>query len=272
MYLKIGFTLGLFIFGIIISFAQEDKNKQIYKRLNSLATNISRELVIDIDYKGNLTSRMLNKLAKKASESDLMALTRHSSPNVRFYAIYLLTQNFDSIPYLDLAQHFLYDLDSVEVAEWTTLSHGPALKQFNKQVLGELALQMLGTSSYTGFIPRNSFKCQPYTWANPAQLKAIDSLLVCNPNELIQTRDVLSYNASIPAHYPCIRSLVEHYDKPEALYALAKFQKDSDVNLILQEVIRTGAIWVLKAFQHPTFLTFLASTSLITIPLTYMQI
>ena len=188
-------------------------------------------------------------LKKQASLAELLELTKHPSPAVRVYAFWALTAH----PDIDLTSVLLdHSGDTSEVGYqsgcevWSETVGDVMFKAINQN-----ADHLLGHPQMSK-IPPQAFK-------------NIEKLLVLLNSPLDSASVALTHIDPLPQLYPKIRELLVKEHKQAALVALAKYQKDQDISLILtssgkRNNAKEGFSYTYQAishFPHPDFFPLL---------------
>lgn len=177
------------------------------------------------------------ELKEKATSTELIELLNHPNPTVRSYAFWALADNH-SIDLLPIVISHISDIEEVETLFGCIGG--------NKKV-GDFMVD----------IARESKKL------SPKQLAELDNILIYTPNNLRARDNAIKRSETIESLYPRIRELVIKDKNNSALVALAKYQKEQDIDLILDfkdEKSNAGNGYIYLAisnFPHPDFFPFL---------------
>ncbi|HEY0976057.1 MAG TPA: hypothetical protein VGE21_01195 [Flavobacteriales bacterium] len=185
------------------------------------------------------------ELCRCATPDELRSLTAHPSPIVRGYAFWALSSNGGSDLLPILLQH-IGDTAAVDV-QFGCVVHHPRVGDFLIDVV-------------------NGRYGKGEAGLGPAQRAQLDSVLLFTPNNLEARSDLLLEVGPEPALYPRIRELTRTEQDPCALVALAKYHKEEDVPLILDQYVRdlseegrevVHPLEAIQEFPHPAFRTTL---------------
>ncbi len=190
-------------------------------------------------------------LKKYASVAELLELTKHPSPAVRVYAFWGLTEQSN----IDLTALFLehsYDNKVVPYQLGCEVWSVP---------VGDIMIQALTHTPSAEFYnlhpQKNKF--------SPQAFKNIEQSLVLSNSPLESASVALTHIDPLPQLYPKIRELLVKEHKQAALVALAKYQKEQDISLILTSTgkrnnAKEGFLYTYQAishFPHPDFFPLL---------------
>lgn len=245
MRLCIAILLNLFALG---SWAQTKfDSASISPDTKSILKTIEKDNVVPADSMGLRFGFLpkdypLTLLRKKVSVHELKQLTNHNNPIVRCYAFKALTMVSEPDAFSIVIKH-LDDSATVETA------HGCLLR---REFVGDFFVSVY--MGYEAIAPK------------PSHVKTLDSLLAFEPNNLNARSWALRTLKPEEKYYDVIRSIAIKERVPGALIALAKFQKEQDVDLIMDARV-TGEFYTylplmanfqaIAEFPHPSFLPFL---------------
>ncbi|OFX39146.1 MAG: hypothetical protein A2X08_09865 [Bacteroidetes bacterium GWA2_32_17] len=199
----------------------------------NIIEQISKETHIEFDPYYKLKKEYIETL-KSFNLEYLFNLTSHPNPNVRYYSIFVLTQYFDSIPYLEIAKKHINDTIKLTFKYLDYNMSSPYQTYTN--ILSEEFIRLIGTSELCTIDLRNIQSFIPYLvrTKNEKGKREIDSLLICSLNNLEQTKQLLTGRVVIPGCYKQVRKKVKKYHDPYALIALSKYKRSSDIHLLLK--------------------------------------
>ncbi|OFX39145.1 MAG: hypothetical protein A2X08_09860 [Bacteroidetes bacterium GWA2_32_17] len=231
--------LAIILFSIFINELSFSQNNICYPpKIQEVIELISKEDIIKVNPAGVLDTHYVNILKTFADKDKLVPLTYHSSPKVRFFAIYVLTQYFDDIPFLKIAEKHLNDTSAVIIMEWPDISDGPITSNTYKEKLNKIFIELIGSAGVGCYELKNSYRNYPYLKRvkNEKGIREIDSLLICTPNKLQQTQNLLLGREPIKGCYKCVKKMVRKDNNYVALVALSKFKKKKDIHFILSHL------------------------------------
>jgi hypothetical protein len=227
---------------------QFDKTK-ISKQTVKVITKIEKvnELMGSAIYESGVRPRQYDnftELQKKATQSELIALTNHPNGVVRCYAFWALSFNH-SVDLLPIIIKHINDTTSID-------------KQFgclgNTEQVGDFFINIV-TPQY---VDLNSKKL------TKTEYEYLDSILVYTPNSLIAKENAISRIKPTEALYVRTRELVIKERNQSALVELAKYKREQDIPLILNNKVGNkpddGFFFTYKAimeFPHFIFFPFL---------------
>jgi hypothetical protein len=152
------------------------------------------------------------KLAKLATDEELMALTNDTNAVVRCYAFQALLERRHIDPFHVLLLH-LSDTANVHT-RYGCIG--------NIQKVGDFYLACINTSSGGADIRR----------LNKTQQKIVDSMLIFGNNDLVARDELLNRLPVEHKYYSRVRGLVINENSLEAMIGLAKFKRRQDIPLI----------------------------------------
>jgi len=185
------------------------------------------------------------ELRKKATTPELIELTDHPNATVRCYAFWALTYD-STINLFPIVLDHIGDSATVET-------------QFGCTIMGE----RVGDFFISMVTPQ--YNDPEANKLDSIQLAALDSALIFSSNELWAKSTAIRRVEPTENMYPKIRELVVNEQHPQALVTLAKYQREQDVQLILnfQEQHRFkengfGSTYrAISLFPHPDFMPLL---------------
>ena len=154
---------------------------------------------------------MLKSIAKK---EELVELTSDKNKIVRCYAFWALSY-YDSVDLFPIILEHIDDNQKIDIQLYDLIETGKKVGDFFIEV---------ATS------PKSFFGTNKLT---PEQITKLDYLLITTPNELNSTNEVLMRIKPAPELYSRIRDLYLKNNNQSALVALAKYRKEQDIHLIL---------------------------------------
>jgi len=185
------------------------------------------------------------QLREQATTNELTALTQHPNPSVRCYAFWALAYN----PSVDLYPIVLDHIsDTVKVYTQFGCIGG-------EEAVGDFFIELV-TPQYV------DLRVQKF---DSTQLAKLDSVLIYTPNDLYATNSAIRRATASEQLYPKIRELVTQENDQTALILLARYQKEEDIELILQNREKSksdegGFFYTYQAisqFPHPAFFPLL---------------
>lgn len=202
----------------------------------------------------NVQDKNFLALKGAATQDELVELTQHPSPAVRFYAFLALTdrENLNLEPIL--------------------IEHINDNEDVSLQIGCEVLSSSIGDLLIRSADPESNFfnKRARMNKLTPTQFQTLSKSLITLDSKLEITDKVLTNIEPIPELYSKIRSLVIDNNNQAALVALAKYQKQQDVELILNSSgkgnnEKEGFVYTSLAishFPHPDFFQFIKNHAL----------
>lgn len=184
-------------------------------------------------------------LRETASQQELEELTNHPNAVVRCYSFWALSYHSEA-DLFSIAVDHINDTTQVETLFGCLGGY---------EMVGDFFINIITP----GYI---DLKVQKM---DSAQMHQLDSILIYTPNELYTTDQALNRIESTEAIYPRIRELVVEEQNQTALVKLASYQREEDIELILNnrqedEKEESGYFYTYKAiaaFPHPRFFPLL---------------
>ena len=185
------------------------------------------------------------KLKEKASTEELKALTNHPNPTVRCYAFWALSHDH-SVDLFPIIMDHIND-DEMVSTQFGCIGYAQQVGDF---FIGVVTPNLIDLDSKK---------------LDSLQLVTRDSILIYTSNETY-AKSVAIRNAEPTAQlYPKLRALVTAHNDQEALVSLAKYQKEQDIELILnnraESPFKEGGFFhtyrAISHFPHPHFLPLL---------------
>lgn len=235
---------------------QFDKTK-ISKQTVKVIKKIEKvnELMGSAVYESGVRPRQYDnftELQKKATQTELIELTNHPNGVVRCYAFWALSFN-SSVDLLPIIIKHINDTTSIDT-QFGCLG--------NTEQVGDFFINIV-TPQY---VDLNSKKL------TKTEYEYLDSLLVYTPNSLIAKENAISRIKPTEALYVRTRELVIKERNQSALVELAKYKREQDIPLILNNKVGNkpddGFFFTYKAiaeFPHPTLFPFLKKNLLETL-------
>jgi hypothetical protein len=235
---------------------QFDKTK-ISKQTVKVVTKIEKvnELMGSAVYYSGMKPKQYDnfeELQKKATQTELMELTNHPNGVVRCYAFWALSFN-SSVDLLPIIIKHINDTTSIDT-QFGCLG--------NTEQVGDFFINIV-TPQY---VDLNSKKL------TKTEYEYLDSILVYTPNSLIAKENAISRIKPTEALYVRTRELVIKERNQSALVELAKYKREQDIPLILNNKVGNkpddGFFFTYKAiteFPHPTLFPFLKKNLLETL-------
>ncbi|MBD79622.1 MAG: hypothetical protein CL840_11950 [Crocinitomicaceae bacterium] len=244
-------TTLLFLFLLLTSYGQSNfDSSKISKGTNKIADDIEEVGVVmnsGIGYAGIRPKQYDNfiHLKEKATSDELKALTNHASPTVRCYAFWALSYDHS----VDLFSIVLDHIDDTAMVDTQFGCIG------SSKPVGDFFISVV-TPRY---IDLNSKKL------DSAEFATLDSTLIYSTNYLWAKTKAINRAKPTEKLYPVIRELVVTDKHQPALVTLAKYLKEQDVKLILNNQFKSqykgsGFLYTYKAicqFPHPDFFPLL---------------
>jgi hypothetical protein len=227
---------------------QFDKTK-ISKQTEKVVTKIEKvnELMGSAVYYSGMRPKQYDnfeELQKKATQTELIELTNHPNGVVRCYAFWALSFNH-SVDLLPIIIKHINDTTSIDT-------------QFgcigDTEQVGDFFIDIV-TPQY---VDLNSKKL------TKTEYEYLDSILVYTPNTLIAKENAISRVKPTEAFYARVQELVIKERNQSALVAIAKYHREKDIPLILNNKVgnkpNDGYFYTYKAiteFPHPMFFPLL---------------
>ncbi|MEO9256942.1 MAG: hypothetical protein ABI207_01095 [Crocinitomicaceae bacterium] len=255
----------LFLFKPNIAFTQDATKQVISNNISELLKNFSKEDTIKTNSNQIFENQYAIQLQKEVTKDELIILTNNSNPIVRFYAIFFLTQNFNDFPYLNIAKDHLKDTANIQLEKWYFNSEGHSIKKVISEKLNKIFVQLIGCTNYDEYDRNISYKYISYLKKNNIKTVKVDSLLLCEPNNLDYTKQLFQMITKDPIKgcYECIRKRIIQDSNYNAIILLSSYQNTKDIDLITKSVvlgsindIRTKFI-AFPIFQSPKLFNFL---------------
>lgn len=171
------------------------------------------------------------ELKKNASVEELTTLTDHPNGVVRCYSFWALI-SLKNVDLFSIIKNHLTD-DAIVQTQFGCIG--------SNEKVGDFYLQLV-TADYededTKFLSEKEFK-------------KLDSLLIYSENRLNMRFDAISKAEPTEILYPKLRELVLEENNQSALVTLARYQKESDIELILKNNDSdNGSFYTYKAIQN----------------------
>ncbi len=218
-------------------------NSQISKSTDQIVRKIAKINVVmsSVVGEGGERPRQYDnfvKLREKATTQELTQLTGHPNPAVRCYAFWALTGN----PAVDLLPVLLAHIND----------NNPVKTLFGC-IMGEKKAGDFFIDIATGYGDSNS------EFLTARQRAVLDSTLIYSSNELNAKSEAIARAEPTELLYPKLRDLVITQNDQSALVTLARYQKEQDVELILQNQARSkpeekeyfATYQAIQYFPHP---------------------
>lgn len=185
------------------------------------------------------------ELKKNASINELVTLTNYPNGVVRCYSFWALL-DLKNVDLFSIAKNHLSD-DTIVYTQFGCVG--------NDEKVGDFYIRLL-TTNYEDEDGNEGKKL-----LSEKQVKELDSLLIYSENNL-DSKYLAIENAEPNENlYPTVRELVIKQHNQNALVALSKYKKESDIELILKNVDTIhNHFYTYKAIQNfpdPRFLSFL---------------
>lgn len=185
------------------------------------------------------------KLKTHATSQELIELTNHYNPTVRSYAFWALSHDH-SVDLFPILLNHINDNEFVKTQFGCIISSEP---------VGDFFIAIVTPEQI-------DLKAKKL---DSIQFATLDSILIFTPNNLNAKSAAINRATPTENLYPKLRELVLKTNNQEALVTLAKYQKDRDIELILNNkeessIDDEGFFYTYKAiseFPHPDFLPLL---------------
>src|SRR4030095_177549 len=235
-------AIFILIFSLNHSGTSQINNLKISKRTAKAVSKIEKinELMSSAVYNAGIRPEQYDnflELQNKATTDELITLTNHSNGVVRCYAFWALSEDSSANLLPIIIQH----INDNELVKTQFGCIG------SREKVGDFFASMATLSYYeSGYL---------------------DSLLIYAPNSL-QAREYAIERARPTEHlYARVRELVIEENNQTALVALAKFQKEEDIRLILKYKDKNDrynrrffTYRAISEFPHPAFVGMLTSS------------
>ncbi|MCB0598057.1 MAG: hypothetical protein KDD28_28525, partial [Phaeodactylibacter sp.] len=230
---------------------------QVRPEIMALANRIKTVAITSVSYTSKnfqLKDSLAITLLQSATVEELLELTEHASPIIRTTALFALLNRpeKDSLELQELVPRHFYDTAEVHIEIWGEY------KDNWKPKVGELFLHTIG-----GYTNRPFWENDGFALAEDRQ-RWLDSLFICSPTSFSELKQQLFWKwEPQEAMYPCIRQLVESGQDSFASTFLAKYQNESDIELITAYLPAVDGEWSNYTwlpfwfFRHPQMFSFL---------------
>jgi hypothetical protein len=159
---------------------------------------------------------LCTELLKTATSDELIKLTKHKKPAVRVYAIWCLNEKKDINLYSVILNH---------------IQDNQTVKTYFADMTRE---RMVGDF----FVSVNNI--------TKSQRESLDSLLLYKDNKLSHTNSILREIDPTNKNYDRIRALAKK--REFAVIALSKYQKEEDIKLIQEQILK-NSYFTIKAIE-----------------------
>lgn len=244
--MKTAITIIGFLFALSVQAGdvhQEGELSFIVREIVDDIAEINRVMGFAVGYAGRTPGQYGNfkRLQAAASKDELIYLTQHANTTVRCYAFWALS--YDSTADLfPIVKDHITDYDLVET------QFGCIVDQC---YVGDFFLSVAsGNIDHIG---------HPLSFE---QLRQLDTILLTTPNNLSAKYGAIDRVELTEDTYPTIREFVVRETNETALVALAKYQKKTDIPVILNFPEDDGHFYTYRAISHfpdPEFFPFLAT-------------
>jgi hypothetical protein len=215
---------------------QFDKTK-ISKKTNKIVEEImliNEVMSSAIGYSGEKPKQYDNftELRNKATQKELLELTSHPNGVVRCYAFWALSyiQSVDLLPVI---------IKHIDDEEFVSTQFGCI---GSKEKVGDFFINCINPD--VGKL-------------TVSESKYLDSILIYIPNQLYAKEDAINRAELTEFFYKRVRELVIKEKNQSALVAIAKYKREQDVSLILNNKNDYYTYQAIALFPHPDFLPFL---------------
>ncbi|KOP36319.1 hypothetical protein DBB36_20820 [Flavobacterium sp. WLB] len=175
------------------------------------------------------------ELKKNASINELVTLTNYPNGVVRCYSFWALL-DLKNVDLFSIAKNHLSD-DTIVYTQFGCLG--------SDEKVGDFYIRLL-TTNYEDEDGNEGKKL-----LSEKQVKELDSLLIYTENNLDSKYLAIENAEPNEILYPTVRELVIKQHNQNALVALAKYRKESDIELILKNKDEnTGNFYTYKAIQN----------------------
>ncbi len=209
LWILLVFTLYLFsqpVFG----------SNEITTEIADVLIKIEKDGILKIGQDGLVNKKQENYFAMLKSAAkieELIELTSHKNKIVRCYAFCVLT-------HYHTADLFSVILNHIDDNEYVTLHFHDTIQDMK---VGDFFI----------YVATSKESFSESTKLTPEQIISLDSLLIKIPNKLNSRNKALMRVKPVSALYPRIRELYLKDNNQSALVALAKYRKEKDIELIL---------------------------------------
>lgn len=183
-------------------------------------------------------------LQQYASKAELEELTNHSNGVIRSYAFWALSHDTSANLFPIVINH-IHDTAAIRTQFGCIAS---------REKVGDFFINVVTP----GHVDLNSNKFTPIQYAY------LDSLLIYTPNNLAAKEDAIGRAASSERLYTRVRDLVLKEKNQSALVLLAKFRREPDIPLILNNALKKDrcdqlffTYRAISEFPHTAFLPLL---------------
>ena len=241
--------------GLLATAQSEPLNAELTQIVEKIA-NTNELLSQAIGYGGTPTEQYerFRVLKQKASIKQLKALTDHENPVVRCYAFWGLS---------DRQADGLFEILKDRIDDNAEVSRTFGCVGSKVSVV-DFYIELLTRD----FLITEDYYRENYSYLNPEEKKELDDLVLHSASDLAYLDQVLyEHQPSNEADYTRIRTLVLK-KKLQALPALARYQKEEDVELIMSFTLledkpnmyphpKRIIFEAMEAFPHEDFIPFL---------------
>ncbi|KOY84318.1 hypothetical protein AD998_21455 [bacterium 336/3] len=172
------------------------------------------------------------ELRNKATQKELLELTNHPNGVVRCYAFWALSyiQSVDLLPVI---------IKHIDDDEFVSTQFGCIR---DEEKVGDFFINCINSDVRK---------------LSVSESKYLDSILIYTPNQLYAKEDAIDRAELTESFYKRVRELVIKEKNQSALVAIAKYKREQDVSLILNNKNDYYTYQAMALFPHPDFLPFL---------------
>ncbi|WP_203256197.1 hypothetical protein [Hyunsoonleella ulvae] len=244
------FVLLIIMLPILVSCQEQNTNLKISKQTKKIVKKIENvnELMGSAVYYGGIRPKQydnFSQLRKTANKDELIILTDHKNAVVRCYAFWALS-NDKTVNLLPIILDHLND-DELVSTQFGCIG--------GQEKVGDFFISMA----------RRPPVDNDSAGLTEKEFRLLDSILIYKKNNLSSRSRAIERIDATNSHYQKIRNLVIEDKDQSALVKLAKYNKEEDIELILNNKIdydseESGFFYTYKAisnFPHPSFLPLL---------------
>ena len=226
-----------------LSYGQQPYNPKIISEpTNEIVKEIERinELMGSAVYLQGMRPKQYDnfeKLKKTASQEELIALTNHPNGVVRCYAFWALSHNI-SVDLLPIVLNHIND-DELIKTQFGCIG--------SQEMVGDFFID-IATPQHVDL---------ESTKLDSAQRAKLDSILIYSDSKLNAKSGAICNAKPIESFYLRIKELYTVYNNPCALVAIAKFRKQEDIPLVLNNAELFYTYQAIQKFPHSDFFPLL---------------
>ncbi len=190
---------------------------EISKKTVVIINKIAKENTLRLEESAQVNKKLENNftmLKEIAKKEELLELTEHQNKIVRCYAFWVLSY-YDSVDLFSIIIRHIDDKEKIDVQLYDSIETGEKVGDFFIKV----------ATSPESFFGTNKLTTDQKT--------RLDYLLIKTPNELSSRKTALMRIKPTPELYLIVRDLYLKNNDQAALVALAKYRKEQDIQLVL---------------------------------------